>query len=53
VKEAAVLIIRILVTAAFLAYWYYFHSCKLALMRRQLVEKLSRIKTLFLQFLSS
>jgi len=50
VKKAVVLpVIGILVIAVFLAYWYYFHSYKPTLARKQLVEKFSKIKTWYLK----
>ena len=50
VKKAVVLfVIGILVIAVLLAYWYYLHSYKPALARKQLVEKFSKIKTWYLK----
>jgi len=48
-KAVVLLVIGILVIAVFLAYWYYFHSYKLALVRKQLVEKFSKIKMWYLK----
>ncbi|RLE83453.1 MAG: hypothetical protein DRJ39_04930, partial [Thermoprotei archaeon] len=48
-KAVVLLVIGILVIAVFLAYWYYVHSYKPALARKQLVEKFSKIKTWYLK----